>query len=167
MSLFCSITKEVSFYFKYWWLHCVKSVHIRSFLVSIQPECGKIQTRKTPNTDTFHAVLLLHFRQLLLDCGIGVTDSSNSNDDALNSAVVSQHRALVFCQLKSMLDLVENTLLKWELIEFTLNYYYSSSNIFSFKVNNGNTRILCEISPKLAINTPEERHLTSFWRLSC
>ena len=45
--------------------HCVKSVRIRSFaaphfpafgLVSlrIQSECGKIRTRKTPNTDTCH-----------------------------------------------------------------------------------------------------------------
>ena len=31
-------------------LHCVKSVRIQS-------ECGKIRTRKTPNTDPFHAVL--------------------------------------------------------------------------------------------------------------
>ena len=38
-------------------LHFVKSVHIRSFLIRIQSECGKIRTKKTPNTDTFHAVL--------------------------------------------------------------------------------------------------------------
>ena len=53
--------------------HCVKIVRIRSFLdpyfpafglkterygvsLRIQLECGKIRTRKTPNTDTFHAV---------------------------------------------------------------------------------------------------------------
>ena len=43
--------------------HCVKRVHIRSFsgpyfteYGEIQSECGKIQTRKTPNTGTFHAV---------------------------------------------------------------------------------------------------------------
>ena len=39
--------------------HCVKNVHIpRYFSVSlrIQSECGKIRTRKTPNTDTFQAV---------------------------------------------------------------------------------------------------------------
>ena len=53
--------------------HCVKSVRIRSFSspyfpafglnterygvsLRIQSECGKIRTRKTPNTDTFHAV---------------------------------------------------------------------------------------------------------------
>ena len=53
--------------------HRVKSVRIRSFSgpyfpafglnteryglsFRIQPECGKIQTRKTPNMNTFHAV---------------------------------------------------------------------------------------------------------------
>ena len=53
--------------------HCVKSVRIWSFSgtyspafglnkkrcflsLCIQSECGKIRTRKTPNTDTFHAV---------------------------------------------------------------------------------------------------------------
>ena len=57
-------------------LNCVKSVRIRSFSDShfpavglnteifslsfrIQSECGKIRNRKTPNTDIFHAVLLL------------------------------------------------------------------------------------------------------------
>ena len=56
-------------------LHCMKSVSIQSFSdpyfptfglntegysvsVRIQSECGKIRTKKTPNTDTFHAVLL-------------------------------------------------------------------------------------------------------------
>lgn len=37
----------------------------------------------------------------MLDCGIGVQTES-----------VSQHRALIFCQLKSMLDIVEKDLLK-------------------------------------------------------
>ena len=57
-------------------LHCVKIVRIRSFSVlhlrafrlnteicevnlRIQSECVKIWTRNTPNTDTFHAVLIL------------------------------------------------------------------------------------------------------------
>ena len=58
---------------KVWRTQCVKSVCIRSFsgpyfpafglnierygvYFRIQPECGKIRTRKTPNTDFFHAV---------------------------------------------------------------------------------------------------------------
>ena len=56
--------------------HCVESVHIRSFSgpyfptfglntvrygvsLRIQPEYGEIWTRKTPNTETFHAVNIL------------------------------------------------------------------------------------------------------------
>ena len=55
-------------------IHCVKSVHIPSFsgpyfpafglntvrysvVLRIKSECGKIRTRKTWNTDTFHTVL--------------------------------------------------------------------------------------------------------------
>ena len=55
-------------------IHCVKSVHIRSFSgpsfrafglntetykasLRIQSKCGKIRTRKTPNTDTFNSVI--------------------------------------------------------------------------------------------------------------
>ena len=53
--------------------HCVKSVRIRIFLVSIFPhsvylriqsECGNLQTRITPNTDNFHAVQILYFNWL-------------------------------------------------------------------------------------------------------
>ena len=37
--------------------HCVKSVRIwSSFNPYFQFDCGRIRTRKTPNTDTFHAV---------------------------------------------------------------------------------------------------------------
>ena len=53
--------------------HCVESVHIQSYsgphfpsfglnterhevTLRIQSKCGKIRTRITPNTDTFHAV---------------------------------------------------------------------------------------------------------------
>ena len=50
-------------------VHCVKSDYIWSFSGPYIPafglnterysECGKIQSRKTPNTDTFHAVVML------------------------------------------------------------------------------------------------------------
>ena len=56
-------------------VHCVESVRIRSYSgpyfpafglnterycasLRIQSECGKIQTRITPNTDTFYAVVV-------------------------------------------------------------------------------------------------------------
>ena len=63
-------------------LHYLKSIHIRIFsgplssafglnterysvYIRIQPECGRIQTRKTPKTDAFHAVfvLTLHYKR--------------------------------------------------------------------------------------------------------
>ena len=56
--------------------------------------------------------LLPSCRQLLLDCGIGVSSSSPGSSDLSSDPVVSQHRVLLFCQLKSMLDIVENDLLK-------------------------------------------------------
>ena len=46
-------------------------------------------------------------KQLLNDCGIGVSDTSTEASDALPAA---QHRVLVFCQLKSMIDLIETDL---------------------------------------------------------
>ncbi|MEJ1276436.1 B-TFIID TATA-box binding protein associated factor 1 [Cricetulus griseus] len=46
--------------------------------------------------------------QLLLDCGLG----NGSTSDSGTEAVVAQHRVLIFCQLKSMLDIVEHDLLK-------------------------------------------------------
>ena len=33
--------------------HCMKKAIFGVFSVRIQSECGKIRTRKTPNTDTF------------------------------------------------------------------------------------------------------------------
>lgn len=52
-------------------------------------------------------ILLFLPRQLLLDCGIGTEASNGEMVSAIN-----QHRALIFCQLKTMLDIVENDLLK-------------------------------------------------------
>ena len=52
-----------------------------SFLVRIQSECGKIRTRKTPNTDTFHAVVIA-----LTNFSDGKTSSSTT----LNSATLKR-----------------------------------------------------------------------------
>jgi len=54
-----------------------------------------------------HATKLPALKQLLNECGIG----TNDNDQDC-SRVVGQHRALVFCQLKAMMDIVENDLFK-------------------------------------------------------
>ncbi|XP_016085602.1 TATA-binding protein-associated factor 172-like [Sinocyclocheilus grahami] len=48
---------------------------------------------------------------LLLDCGLGSAGAADGGTEA----VVAQHRILIFCQLKSMLDIVEQDLLKAQL----------------------------------------------------
>lgn len=53
--------------------------------------------------------------QLLLDCGLGGGGGSEGGTEA----VVAQHRVLIFCQLKSMLDIVEHDLLKPKLPSIT------------------------------------------------
>ncbi|KAM9065654.1 TATA-binding protein-associated factor 172 isoform X1 [Sarcophilus harrisii] len=58
--------------------------------------------------DIQHAPKLSALKQLLLDCGLGNASTSESGTEA----VVAQHRILIFCQLKSMLDIVEHDLLK-------------------------------------------------------
>lgn len=53
--------------------------------------------------------------QLLLDCGLG----GGGGSEGATEAVVGQHRVLIFCQLKSMLDIVEHDLLKPKLPSVT------------------------------------------------
>ncbi|OWB58497.1 hypothetical protein B5S28_g4536 [[Candida] boidinii] len=75
--------------------------------------------------DIHHAPKLIALKNLLLECGIGVgtnnsslsnsSSHSSSNSNSLLGAgeeVISQHRVLIFCQMKDMLDMVENDLLK-------------------------------------------------------
>lgn len=59
--------------------------------------------------------LMLFYLKLLLDCGLGNGGSSESGTEA----VVAQHRILIFCQLKSMLDIVEHDLLRPQLPSVT------------------------------------------------
>ncbi|KAI9934271.1 TATA-binding protein-associated factor mot1 [Aspergillus wentii] len=56
--------------------------------------------------DVSHAPKLSALRDLLLDCGIGVNPSSGGELDP-GASYVSPHRALVFCQMKEMLDIVQ------------------------------------------------------------
>ncbi len=58
-------------------------------------------------------------RQLLNECGIGVDESCDSDHASsvggaglTGGAVVSQHRVLLFCQYKSILDIIEKDLFK-------------------------------------------------------
>ena len=61
----------------------------------------------------------LPHRQLLIDCGIGTTshlhaDSAKNDtvDSVTDSNGFSQHRVLIFCQMKQMLDIIETDLFK-------------------------------------------------------
>ncbi|SCU84872.1 LADA_0D04346g1_1 [Lachancea dasiensis] len=64
--------------------------------------------------DISHAPKLGALKNLLLECGIGTQDTEKKTKFSLPSteSVISQHRALIFCQLKDMLDMVENDLFK-------------------------------------------------------
>jgi TATA-binding protein-associated factor len=61
-------------------------------------------------------------RQLLIDCGIGLsnnglgelgkTEAADSVADSGESGAFSQHRVLIFCQMKQMLDIIETDLFR-------------------------------------------------------
>ncbi|CAN6599512.1 TATA-binding protein-associated factor Mot1p [Trichomonascus vanleenenianus] len=70
-----------------------------------------LQARKQSLRDITHAPKLQALQTLLNDCGIGLPTATGSASQ-LTTGVTSQHRALIFCQLKDMLDMVENDLLK-------------------------------------------------------
>ncbi|KAK4994674.1 TATA-binding protein-associated factor mot1 [Elasticomyces elasticus] len=70
-----------------------------------------LKRQNTNLNDPVHAPKLTALRDLLVDCGIGVP-ASNPGDIPTADQAVSQHRALIFCQMKEMLDMVESTVLK-------------------------------------------------------
>ncbi|CAJ2509814.1 Uu.00g057140.m01.CDS01 [Anthostomella pinea] len=64
--------------------------------------------------DPVHAPKLTALKDLLVDCGIGV-EGTDANDPLKNDPLyqpIKPHRALIFCQMKEMLDMVQNTVLK-------------------------------------------------------
>ncbi|XP_018022438.1 TATA-binding protein-associated factor 172 isoform X2 [Hyalella azteca] len=59
------------------------------------------------------AAKLPALKELLLECGIGTSNSSCNSTPAVDvSCVIAPHRALIFCQLRNMLDIIENDLFK-------------------------------------------------------
>ncbi|XP_064406197.1 TATA-binding protein-associated factor 172-like [Halichondria panicea] len=80
------------------------------------PLYNKVQDHLAQTSTTIrdirHSAKLQALKQLLLDCGIG-----EDGDD--EGAAVGQHRALLFCQYKSMLDIIEKDLLKVHLPSVT------------------------------------------------
>ncbi|TFK86254.1 SNF2 chromatin remodeling protein [Polyporus arcularius HHB13444] len=71
-------------------------------------------------SDIQHAPKLQALRQLLIDCGIGhapgaTGDSTKSelvDAEETSTGAFSQHRVLIFCQMKQMLDIIETDLFK-------------------------------------------------------
>ncbi|KAI8070902.1 hypothetical protein BC940DRAFT_294717 [Gongronella butleri] len=81
------------------------------------PSYAKVQDQLRRSNRSLHdihnAPKLLALKQLLGECGIGVTTTESESDPAAMAVeAVSQHRALIFCQLKTMLDIIENDLFK-------------------------------------------------------
>ncbi|KAF8321727.1 hypothetical protein DL93DRAFT_2209827, partial [Clavulina sp. PMI_390] len=63
--------------------------------------------------DIAHAPKLEALRQLLNDCGVGAPPETKEEAMALEpESVISQHRVLIFCQMKQMLDIIETDLFK-------------------------------------------------------
>ncbi|RMZ85396.1 hypothetical protein DV737_g735, partial [Chaetothyriales sp. CBS 132003] len=60
--------------------------------------------------DVAHAPKLNALKDLLLECGIGV-EPDKGDISASASEYVSPHRALIFCQMKEMLDMVQTEVL--------------------------------------------------------
>ncbi|KAF7221295.1 TATA-binding protein-associated factor 172 [Nothobranchius furzeri] len=86
--------------------------HPSLVLTPQHPEFKRITEQLTAQNsslrDIQHAPKLSALKQLLLDCGLG----NGGGPEGTTEAVVAQHRVLIFCQLKSMLDIVEHDLLK-------------------------------------------------------
>jgi TATA-binding protein-associated factor len=70
-----------------------------------------LSAKRSNIRDVSHAPKLAALRDLLVDCGIGLDHSAEGELDT-GASYVSPHRALVFCQMKEMLDIVQNDVLK-------------------------------------------------------
>ncbi|XP_039754002.1 TATA-binding protein-associated factor 172 [Pararge aegeria] len=101
-------------------LHYLQNVcnHPKLVLVPEHPEAMRVAKQLASQSssldDIEHGAKLPALKQLLLDCGIGTSAAAGDS-----VAVVSQHRALIFCQLKKMLDIVEKDLLQKHLPSVT------------------------------------------------
>jgi len=76
---------------------------------------AQLAKEKTSLRDPIHAPKLGALRDLLVDCGIGIADvdKEKGQNPALEPIeAVSQHRALIFCQMKEMLDMVQTEVLQ-------------------------------------------------------
>ncbi|KAL0947465.1 hypothetical protein HGRIS_013571 [Hohenbuehelia grisea] len=89
---------------------------------AISSALAKANSQAGGLSDIQHAPKLLALKQLLTDCGIGTNHAQAGADsgkselvdvpDAPGSGAFSQHRVLIFCQMKQMLDIIESDLFK-------------------------------------------------------
>ncbi|KAF1842865.1 uncharacterized protein K460DRAFT_407248 [Cucurbitaria berberidis CBS 394.84] len=80
-----------------------------------EPTQQFLKKNNTTIDDIAHAPKLGALKDLLVDCGIGAADVANDKSATANGdlpTAVSQHRALVFCQMKEMLDMVQHNVLE-------------------------------------------------------
>jgi TATA-binding protein-associated factor len=80
-----------------------------------EPTQQYLKKHNTTIDDIVHAPKLGALKDLLLDCGIGAADAPTSQSAPASGDLpeaVSQHRALIFCQMKEMLDMVQTTVLQ-------------------------------------------------------
>ncbi|TPX34202.1 hypothetical protein SmJEL517_g03103 [Synchytrium microbalum] len=74
---------------------------------------SKLQQEGSQLREVKHAPKLESLRQILLECGIGASSPTTESNAASNDTeAVAPHRALIFCQLKAMLDLIEEDVLR-------------------------------------------------------
>lgn len=90
-----------------------------------------LDSEKSSLDDITHSSKLNALKQLLIDCDIGVINQFVETGDgrqsqpqitqdlSLQTTIVNQHRALIFCQLRSMVNIIENDLLKKHLPNIT------------------------------------------------
>jgi len=88
--------------------HVFKSLHylrkVCNHPMLVLPPEHALQSKLQSAEGLNYSGKLLALKQLLTDCGIGDND-----------CVVASHRVLIFCQLKTMMDIVETHLLKQHL----------------------------------------------------
>lgn len=72
----------------------------------------QLAREKSSIKDPIHAPKMGALRDLLVDCGIGVDSTVSVGELPTETNAISQHRALIFCQLKEMCDIVEHEVFK-------------------------------------------------------
>ncbi|KAL7752502.1 TATA-binding protein-associated factor mot1 [Sorochytrium milnesiophthora] len=100
--------------------------HPRLVLSASHPQHAKLT--KLAKNDLTDAPKLLAVKQILNDCGIGLTQELTGKSALVDSPLESQHRVLIFCQLKSMLDIIEHDLLRVHMPSVTFMRLDGSTN---------------------------------------